>query len=56
MKTYKIIIALVLFSIVLSSCTKDTINELSKEEKFISERFVSDEGGEQDKTVKKEEE
>lgn len=56
MKTYKIIIALVLFSIVLSSCTKDTIKELSKEEEFISERFVSDDGGKLYKIVKKKEE
>ena len=56
MKTYKIIIALVLFSIVLSSCTKGIIKELLKEEEVISEIFVADDGGIQDKTIKKDEE
>ena len=43
MKTYKIIVALILFSIVLSSCTKDVINDMDKEE-LLSERYVADDG------------
>jgi len=56
MKIYKIIIALVLFSIVLSSCTKDNMDYLPKDEQLLSERFVADDGMTQKKTIKKDEE
>ncbi len=44
MKIYKIIIALFFFSVVLSSCTKDVINDLTKEEKHLTKKYVADDG------------
>lgn len=44
MKTYKIIIALFLFSLALTSCTKDTIKDLPEDEELLCTKFVADKG------------
>lgn len=56
MKTHRIIIALFLFSLALTSCTKDTIKDLPEDEKLLSTKFVADNGKKLEKTSNKKDE